>query len=68
VGVGGGAVAVDGGSEPPGDRLGGVRGELTGLCGTFAQVAGVLVCADGVAAAGPAVVLVRGRRVGAGFA
>jgi hypothetical protein len=57
VGIGVGPVAVGGGAEPPGDRPGGVRGQLVGLGCALAQGAGVYVGADGVAAAGPAVVL-----------
>ncbi len=68
VGTGDSPVAVGGCAEPPGDGFGGVRGELVGLGGALAEVAGVLVGADGVAAAGTAVVLAWGRRVGAGFA
>ena len=68
VSAGGGPVAVGGGAEPPGDGRGGVGGELLGPEGALAQVVGVAVGADGVAAAGPAVVLVRGCRAGARFA
>jgi hypothetical protein len=53
-------VGVGGGTQPPGDRRGGVRGELLSMEGALAQVAGVLVGADGVAAAGAALVLVPG--------
>lgn len=57
--------AVGVGAEPPGDRRRGMRGELIGLCGAFAQVTGVLVGADGVAASGAAVVMSRGCCAGA---
>jgi hypothetical protein len=67
VGAGNSPVAVGDRAEPPGRRARGVRGELVGLVGAFAQVAGVLVGADGVAAAGAAVVLARGRRAAAGL-
>jgi hypothetical protein len=68
VGVGGGPVAAGGGPQPRGDGTGRGCGELLGPGCAVAQVACVLVGADGVAAPGAAVGLVRGGRARAGVA
>lgn len=58
MGAGCGPIPVGGSAEPPGDRPRGVCNELIGPQGALAQVVCVPVGADGVAAAGAAVVLI----------
>jgi hypothetical protein len=67
VDVSGSPVAAGGGAQPPGDGRGRAVGELLGAGCAVAQVAGVPVGTDGVAAAGAAVVLAGGCCFGAGL-
>ena len=64
MGTGGGPVPVGGGAESAGNGPGSAIGELVGPTGALAQGESVPVGADGVAAAGLAVVLARCRCVG----